>query len=401
MTEPTEEDTIEVGLAARTLDVTLAGRFVFGAGVVSRLPGAVRDLGGERALVVTDRGLVAAGLAPRVAAALASGGLDVATFDGVEPNPTTATVRSGAAALAALGSGPGAVVVALGGGSAMDAAKGVALAAANPGIPVTELDYRNASLAPGLPLVAIPTTAGTGSETNSFGVITNEAEGRKFYVGNESCRPRLALLDPELTLALPAAATAATGIDALSHALEGLMSKHANPLSMAIALEVIAMIGGSLERAVDDGADIEARSTMLLSAHLAGIAQGMTGLGLAHAIAHPLGGRLNVPHGAALAAVLPAVMAWNRDVVAGRLARAATALGASGGRSPARAADTAIDRIAGLIRAVGMTRRLGDFGVTPGLAGTIADDAVADPVINNTPRMPSRDEVREMILVLA
>ncbi len=390
-----------MSLAERTLDVTLEGRFHFAAGAVARAGDEVRAVGGTRALVVTDPGLVAAGIAGRVADLLGAAGLAVDVFSGVAANPTMANVTAGAAALAAMPGDSAVAIAALGGGSALDAAKAIALAAANPGLPVTALDYRNESLRPGLAIVAIPTTAGTGSETNSFGVITNEAEHRKFYVGNASCRPRVAILDPELTIGLPARATAATGIDALSHAIEGLMAKHANPLSIGLALESIRAIGSWLELAVADGWNLEARAELLLAAHVAGIAQGMTGLGLAHAIAHPLGGRLDVPHGAALGALLPAVMAFNAATVEARLARAAIALGVGSPDDPDRVnVAAAIDRVSGLIAAVGMAARLAELGVTENLVDTLADDAMADVVIANTPRMPTRDELRGLILAL-
>ncbi len=390
-----------MSLAERTLDITLEGRFHFAPGAVARAGDEVRAIGAERALVVTDPGLVAAGIAGRVADLLRAAGLAVDVFAGVSPNPTIANVTAGAAALAAMPGGGAVAIVALGGGSALDAAKAIALAAANPGLPVSDLDYRNEALRPGLPIVAIPTTAGTGSETNLFGVITNETEHRKFYVGNASCRPRLAILDPELTVGLPPRATAATGIDALSHALEGLMARHANPLSIGLALESIRSIGAWLERAVADGSNLEARAQLLLAAHVAGIAQGMTGLGLAHAIAHPLGGRLDVPHGAALGALLPAVMAFNGATVEARLARAAAALDVGSPGDPDRAnAAAAVDRVSGLIAAVGLAARLGELGVTADLVGTLADDAMADVVIANTPRMPTSDELRSLILAL-
>lgn len=387
-----------MSLAERTLDITLEGRLLFAAGAVARVGEEVRALGPGRVLVVTDPALVAAGIAGRTADLLRAAGLAVHVFAGVSPNPTTANVTAGASALAAT-SGPGtAAIVALGGGSAMDAAKAIALAAANPGRPVAELDYRNETLRPGLPIVAVPTTAGTGSETNSFGVITNEVEHRKFYVGNPSCRPRVAILDPELTVGLPPRATAATGIDALSHALEGLMAKHANPLSIGLALESIRAIGGWLERAVADGWNLEARAELLLAAHVAGIAQGMTGLGLAHAIAHPLGGRLDVPHGAALGALLPAVMTFNSTTVEARLGRAAVALGVGSPGDPDRAnAAAAIERVRTLIDTVGMAARLGELGVTDDLVETLADDALVDVVIANTPRMPTRHELQRLI----
>jgi alcohol dehydrogenase len=392
-------------LADLDLDLVLRGRVRFRRGAIADLPALVREAGGSkaRAFVVTDPGVVASGIVGAIASELSAAGVANEVFAEVEPNPGHATIEKGSAALRAFGGPEGrddrdrrdgladVVVVAVGGGSSMDTAKAVSLHATNR-VEVGALGFDDLTLRPGRPVVAVPTTAGTGAETNSFGVITDAAAGRKWYVGHPSLLPTAAILDPELTIGLPPRATAATGVDALSHALEGIMSRRANPLSIAIALEATRLIGDSLEAAVADGTDVEARSQLLFAAHIAGIAQGMTGLGLGHALAHPLGGRLDVPHGMALAAVLPSVMAWNEPVSRDRLERIAAALGV-GPRG-------AVDRVAALIAAVGLSSRLAAFGVTPELAETLADDAVADAVINNTPRMPTREEVLSQILAL-
>jgi alcohol dehydrogenase len=204
-------------------------------------------------------------------------------------------------------------LVAVGGGSSIDAAKGIAIAAVNPQRG-RDLDYRREFAVPGLPIVAVPTTAGTGAETNAVGVVTDPATHRKFYVGHASTMPAAAILDPALTVGLPRAVTAATGMDALTHALESYLSLHPNPWSDGIALQAIRMIAANLPRACDDGADLEARSQMLLAAHLAGVAFANTGLGLCHAISHSLGGRWNIAHGVALSMLLPDVLRFNLPV---------------------------------------------------------------------------------------
>ncbi len=246
----------------------------FGAGAITGLPGIVAAAGAgaeaEAVLVVTDAGLASTGVVASVTDVLAAAGIAVTVFSGVQPNPTTEDLAAGAAAAAGLGAARP-VVVAVGGGSPIDAAKGIALAAVNPQRG-RDLDYRSPFATRALPLVAVPTTAGTGAETNAFGVVTDETRHRKFYVGHATTMPAAAILDPELTLGLPPAATAATGMDALTHALESYLSVRANPWSAGLALQVVRMVAEYLPRAVADGSDGEARGQMLLASHLAGVA---------------------------------------------------------------------------------------------------------------------------------
>src|SRR6185312_13920711 len=227
-------------------------------------------------------GLAATPVVASVVGVLTAAGIPVTVFSGVHANPTTGDVAAGAEAVAALAADGGRpAVVAVGGGSSVDAAKGIAVAAVNLERG-RDLDYRRTFSAPALPLVAVPTTAGTGTETNAFGVITDPVTRRKFYVGSATALPAAAILDPQLTASLPPGATAATGMDALVHALESCMSRRANPWSEGIALQAIRMISAHLPRAV------------------AG-----TGLGICHAIGHALGGRFDIAHGVALTMVLP------------------------------------------------------------------------------------------------
>ena len=171
------------------------------------------------------------------------------------------------------------------------------------------LGYHREDLVAGLPLVAVPTTAGTGAETNTFGVITDEAAGRKDYVGHPSLLPLWTILDPALTVGLPPAATAATGVDAMTHAIESLLSRNPNPFAEAMALQVIRTAGEWLPRAVADGSNLEARSQLLLASHLAGVGQASgTGVGLVHALGHAIGTRGRLPHGLALAVIEPEVL---------------------------------------------------------------------------------------------
>jgi alcohol dehydrogenase len=214
----------------------------FSAGSIARLPELISAAGGQSALVVTDGALAATGVIAAVAELLSAAGLPATVFSGVHSNPTTFDLAAGAAAAAVLLDAQP-VVVAVGGGSPIDAAKGIALAAVNPQRG-RDLDYRSDFAIPALPLVAVPTTAGTGAETSAFGVVTDEDSRRKFYVGHASTMPAAAILDPELTLGLPPGATAATGMDALTHAIESYLSVRANPWSAGIALQVVRMVRG-------------------------------------------------------------------------------------------------------------------------------------------------------------
>ena len=298
-------------LADRTFEIVLRNRVYFGVGEIARLPEVVATADGSRVFVVTDPGVQRSGVIDRVLGVLAAASFETGLFAEVEPNPGASTVERGAAALQAFGL-DGTVVVPIGGGSAMDTAKAVSLRATN-AIPLWSLEYDGPDLAPGRPLVAVPTTAGTGAETNSFGVITDEGAGRKAYIGHPSLLPVATILDPGLTVGLPPAVTAATGIDAMTHALESLLSANPNPFAEAVALGVIRTVGAWLRRAVADGADLEARSQMLMASHLAGVGQASgTGVGLVHALGHSIGSRGKVAHGTALATVLPEVLDFYR-----------------------------------------------------------------------------------------
>jgi alcohol dehydrogenase len=372
----------------------------FGAGSIARLPELISAAGGQSALVVTDGALAATPVIAAVTELLAAAGLPATVFSGVHPNPTTSDVAAGAAAAAGLlDARP--VVVGVGGGSPLDAAKGIALAAVNPQRG-RDLDYRSEFAALALPLLAVPTTAGTGAETNAFGVVTDEETHRKFYVGHASTMPAAAILDPELTLGLPPGVTAATGMDALTHAIESYLSVRANPWSAGLALQVVRMVSEFLPRAYADGLDREARGQLLLAAHMAGVAMAATGLGACHAIGHAIGGRFNVAHGVALTLVLPQVLSLSLPVSADRLADLAFALG--GGETAADAdgnASAAISAVTELAESVGMRQRLADFGIGTGEFDVIATDALDDEVLVNAPVKPSAADIVGMLAAVA
>jgi len=370
----------------------------FGAGAIDAVAGIVRGTGCQAAVIVTDQGLASTAIVASVASLLAASGITATVFSDVHANPTTGDVAAGADQVAAVAAEAGRpAVVAVGGGSSIDAAKGIALAAVNPERG-RDLDYRRTFAEPALPLVAVPTTAGTGTETNPFGVITDPVTRRKFYVGGATSLPVAAILDPELTASLPPGGTAATGMDALVHALESCMSRRANPWSEGIALQAIRMISAHLPRAVADGSNLEARSQMLLAWHLAGVAMGSAGLGLCHAVGHGLGGRFDIAHGVALTMVLPGVLRFNIGACEDRLAAVAFAAGAGDtARSAGWNAAAAVDAVTALAARAGITQQLPGFGITAADFDLIAADALDDDVLANTPRPPTGDDIRAIL----
>ena len=385
-------------LSDRQIEIVLRNRVYFGVGAIARLSEVVAAAGGSRVFVVTDPGVRRSGVVDRVLGVLAAAGLETETFDEVEPNPAASTVERGAAALQAFGL-DGTVIVPVGGGSSMDTAKALDLRAANDPLTVWELEYDGASLTPGPPVVAVPTTAGTGAETNSFSVITDEAAGRKGYIGHPSLLPVATILDPELTVGLPPAATAATGIDAMTHSLESLLSANPNPFAESTAIGVIRTVAAWLPRAVADGTDLEARSQMLLASHLAGVGQASgTGVGLVHALGHALGTRGKLAHGTALAAILPEVLDFYRGVRDRELAMVGVALRvASPTEDDATAAGVAIAAIRRLCAEVGQRPKLRALGFDEALLEVVAQDAIDDAAIRNSPRLPTFEEARSIL----
>lgn len=369
-------------LAGRQLVIGSGARTVFGCGSIQQLPAAVLPHG-TRAFLVTDPGLVAGGVAATVGELLRRSDIEVRVFSDLRPNPGIAEIEAGARALREFGS---AVVVGLGGGTSLDGAKAIALAAPND-VPIRDLDYRNVPRHPGFPVVAVPTTAGTGSETNSFAVIDDHQARRKVYVGHASVAPKAAVLDPDLTIGLPPGATAATGVDVLTHSLESLMAKHPDPFAHALDLEVIGVVGRWLVAAVEDGSNAEARAHMLLAAHMAGLAFANTGLGLAHALGHTLSAQLGTPHGVALSVFLPAVMGFNEPHRRAELRDAARVLGS----------DNAVEHVRALAARIGMPSTLGALGLRPEGVQELVSCALEDVVLQNNPVTPTRGQLTGLV----
>ena len=282
-------------------------RIVFGTDTLERVGELARDLGGRKVLLVTDKGLAAAGHPSRAVSFLEAAGLHVAIYDEVRENPTTVDVDRCVEVARSAGID---LIVGLGGGSSMDTAKGCNFILTNGG---RMEDYWGIGKAtkPMLPLIAIPTTAGTGSECQSFALISDEATHRKMACGDAKAAAKIAILDPLLTVSQPARVTACTGIDALAHAVETAVTTKRNPLSAMYSREAFRLCIGGLERVLRDPRDLDARSMMQLGAAFAGTAIENSMLGAAHAAANPLTARYGIVHGQAVGLMLPAVVQFN------------------------------------------------------------------------------------------
>lgn len=286
-------------------------RIVFGAGKVSALGELASELGARRALVVSDPGVIAAGHTARGIAALEKAGIETHLFEGVHENPSTADVETGVKLAKRYDPE---LLIGFGGGSSMDCAKGINFVYTNGG---RMHDYWGVgkALKPMLPMIAVPTTAGTGSETQSFALISDAETHVKMACGDKKASCRVALLDPELTISQPPRVTALTGLDALSHSLETYVTSKRNPASLAFSREAWLLLATNFARVLDEPTNLDARGGMLLGACFAGMAIENSMLGAAHALANPLTAHCHIPHGQAVSVMLPHVIRYNAELV--------------------------------------------------------------------------------------
>lgn len=343
---------------------------IFGAGTLRRLGDTVVDAGGTRVLLVTDPGIVKAGHVERAASSLRDAGVEVTVFSGVAENPTTEHVAAGVQVARELGIN---AIVGLGGGSSMDCAKGIDFLLTNGGRMQDYWGVGKATKAM-LPLVAVPTTAGTGSEAQSFALITDPDTHQKMACGDEKALARAAILDPELIVTVPRKVAAATGIDAVAHAVETAGCKKRTELSRKFSREAWQRLDGSLEKFLKNPSDAVAREGMLLGAHLAGVAIEKSMLGAAHSCANPLTAEFGVVHGVAVGLLLPHVIRFN----------------AADGNNPyadlADDAESLARRIEELLDAMGLPRRLGDLDITSADFSRLAEMAANQWTAQFNPR---------------
>ena len=350
----------------------------------------VGELGFKKALIVTDKVLGQIGIVKKVTDVLDNKNIEYAIYDETKPNPTVKNVNDG---LALLKEKECDFVISLGGGSAHDCAKGIALLATNGG-EIKDYEGVDKSKKPQLPMVGINTTAGTGSEMTLFAIITDEERHIKMALVDKHLTPIIAVNDPMLMLAMPKSLTAATGMDALTHAIEAYVSTSATPITDACAEKAIELISNYLVNAVDNGQDVEARDMMAYAEYLAGMAFNNASLGYVHAMAHQLGGFYNLPHGVCNAILLPHVQEYNKATSASRLAKIAKIMGGNiEGLTDEQGADLCIDMIKSLSQTIGIPEGLGVLGVKESDFETLATNALNDACSLTNPRKGNLEEV--------
>ncbi|HII4514711.1 L-threonine dehydrogenase [Clostridium perfringens] len=350
----------------------------------------VGELGFKKALIVTDKVLGQIGIVKKVTDVLDNKNIEYAIYDETKPNPTVKNVNDG---LALLKEKECDFVISLGGGSAHDCAKGIALLATNGG-EIKDYEGVDKSKKPQLPMVGINTTAGTGSEMTLFAIITDEERHIKMALVDKHLTPIIAVNDPMLMLAMPKSLTAATGMDALTHAIEAYVSTAATPITDACAEKAIELISNYLVNAVENGEDVEARDMMAYAEYLAGMAFNNASLGYVHAMAHQLGGFYNLPHGVCNAILLPHVQEYNKATSASRLAKIAKIMGGNiEGLTDEQGADLCIDMIKSLSQTIGIPEGLGVLGVKESDFETLATNALNDACSLTNPRKGNLEEV--------
>ena len=371
---------------------------LFGAGCLSGAADYVRARGFKRALIVTDMGMYKLGMAEKVGALLTERGVSSAIFPGAKPNPTIRNVEDGLALLKQEGCD---LVISFGGGSSHDCAKGIALTAANGGS-IKDYEGVDKSSHAQLPLIAINTTAGTASEMTRFCIITDEARQVKMAIVDRHTTPILSVNDPVLMLGKPPALTAATGMDALTHAIEAYVSIAATPITDACALKAVSIISNNLRDAVADGKNLAAREAMSYAGFMAGMAFNNASLGYVHAMAHQLGGFYDLPHGVCNAILLPHVQEYNAQVASARLKDVAHALGVDiTGMSDAKGADACIHAIRQLSSDIGIPGGLAGLGMKDEDVPTLATNALKDACGLTNPKQPAQAEVEAIFRAAA
>jgi alcohol dehydrogenase len=366
---------------------------IMGTGCLDEAMVAIGKYGFRKALIVTDAGLAKAGVAKMIAEKLAILDIDSVIFDGAKPNPSIANVERG---LGLLKESRCDFVVSLGGGSPHDCAKGIALCATNGG-QIRDYEGVDQSQKPQLPLIAINTTAGTASEMTRFCIITDESRHVKMAIVDRNVTPLLSVNDPALMVAMPKGLTAATGMDALTHAIEAYVSTAANPITDACALKAITLISDNLRLAVRDGSDMNARENMAYAQFLAGMAFNNASLGYVHAMAHQLGGFYDLPHGVCNAVLLPHVQSFNALVCAPRLTDVAHAMGADvRGLSPEEGAQAAIAAIRSLAGDVDIPAGLRELGAKLNDIPMLATNALKDACGLTNPRVADQRQIEEI-----
>ena len=364
----------------------------FGAGSRKELPAVVERLGFKKALVVTDKGLVQFGVCKMVTDVMDAAGIAYDIYDEVVPNPTVTNVKNGVKAFAEAKAD---FLVAIGGGSSMDTAKGIGIVTNNPEFSdVVSLEGVAPTKKKSVPIIAFPTTAGTAAETTINYVIIDEEKHKKMVCVDPNDIPCCSIIDAELMYSLPKGTTAATGLDALTHAIEGYITKAAWELSDMFEIEAIRLINKYLRLAVFDPQNPKGREGMALAQYVAGMAFSNVGLGGVHGMAHPMGSLHNIPHGVANALLLPTIMEFNAPVCREKYVEIAKAMGAyKEGMTQIEAAQAACDAVRALAVEVGIPQHLSEIGIYEKDIDALADQAIADVCTPGNPRKVTRDDI--------
>jgi len=365
----------------------LPTRIEYGVGVISKLGNELRLLKAQKVAIITDPGIIKAGLLDKITSILKEEKLLYNVFDGVDPNPKDRNVESGARAVRSFKAD---AMVAIGGGSVIDCAKAIGVLVSHGGERIKDFEGRTKVKKLILPFVAVPTTAGTGSEVTFSAVITDTENNYKMTVRSPYMAAKVAMLDPELTVTVPPHITASTGMDALTHAIEAYTVKVSEPVSDALALYAVELITHNLARAVKGGGDIEARACMLVGSLLAGVAFSHSDVGSVHCMAEALGGMYDAPHGVCNAVLLPYVMEYNAEFCVEKYARIAKAMGETFETSQ-EGAMKAVERVKKLAKEVDLPS-FKSLGVKESDLETLADMAARNISTDSNPREMSKED---------
>lgn len=380
-------------LSNKIFDFSIPARVHFEAGSAAKIGGSIRLLGGTNVLICTDLGVVKANLLVEITSSLEKEGLDYSIFDEVEPNPSIETIEKGFNLLKKNNCD---IIIGIGGGSPIDSAKAISILTANPG-PLTQYEGPEKVPNPVLPIVAIPTTAGTGSEINGSTVITDKSRKYKMSIRSSHLVPKIALLDPSLLCRLPPKIIASTGMDALVHAIESYVSLGSNPATEGIAIESIKLISENLRAFYANPENIEAASNMLLASSMACMSFSNARLGVIHGIAHVLGGRYNIAHGVACAVLLPYAMSYSLIGSIDKFARVAEVMGVTCGLTKIELAESSVTVVKKLMKDLGMPENLFQLGVKEEDITTIAEASLSSGMHLTTPRKMDLNAIKEVI----
>ena len=379
----------------------MAQRFIlnevsyFGAGARKELPEVLNRMGLKKALVCTDKGLLKVGTAQKVTEVLDEAGFPYEIYSEIKPNPTVTNVKQGVAAFAEAKAD---CIIAIGGGSSMDTAKGIGIVTNNPEFSdIVSLEGVAPTKKKSVPIIALPTTAGTGAEVTINYVIIDEERQAKIICVDPNDIPAVAIVDPELMYSLPKSLTAATGMDALTHAIEGYITKGAWVMSDMYELQAIKMIAENLPLAVEEPTNPVGREGMALAQYIAAQAFSNVGLGLVHGMAHPMGSLHDIPHGVANALLLPTIMEFNMPKCIEKYGVIAKTMGVdTTGMTPEQAAQAAVDAVKALSVRVGIPQTLTELGIKEEDIPALAAQAIADVCTPGNPRDVTEEEIKEL-----